>query len=71
MSEPAPAIEPPENIPDAEEEPSVQGYLEMALQLASTQQMPPGELMGLLHYYAHSVAATVREEAIRAQAEED
>lgn len=71
MSEPMPAIEPPEGIPDAEEgTPSVQDHIEKALQLASEQQMPPSELLGLLHYYAHCVASSVREDAIEAQAEE-
>jgi hypothetical protein len=44
---------------------SVRQYLEMAIQTAAEQQMPPSELMGIFFYYAHSIAESYRAQALK------
>lgn len=57
------AVEPEEQA----QEPTVQDYLEMALQLAGEQEMKTSELMGIFFYYAHSIAESYRQEVLSQQ----
>ena len=45
--------------------PGVTDHLDMALTVARDQGMSAAELMGLLFYYAHSVAEGYRQDALR------
>ena len=50
---------------ETQEPPSVQDYLEMALQTASDQGINTSELMGIFFYYAHSIAESYRQDMLR------
>lgn len=69
MSELATNMDPIEvNEPDddsPESAPTVPECLEMALQVAADTEMPTSELMGLFFYYAHSIAASYRDQLLQ------
>lgn len=50
-----------------EPEASVQGYLDKAIQLATEQEMPAAELMGIFYYYTHGIAESYRQEVLADQ----
>jgi len=45
---------------------AVTAHLDRALETAKEHEMSTSELLGLFHYYAHSIAATFRETALAA-----
>lgn len=53
-----------------QEMPTPQHFLDLAIQSATEHQMPMSELVGLLHYYTHSVCATYRQDVINRNSEQ-
>lgn len=53
----------PESSPNGQAT-AVTRHLDQAIEAAQQAQMPTSELLGLFHYYAHSIAASYRQSVI-------
>lgn len=59
--------DPIESLEVEEPEESVEGYLDKAIQLATEEEMPAAELMGIFYYYSHGIAESYRQEVLAEQ----